>query len=161
MRAVPARCAHADAMHNMLARGAQGRLYTAAMGGAFRLENQSSQWVFIHEGHKWQRFVSNRTQRRTNRTVYKGTHDYQRIALDFGGRVAFPSDQGLFVIPPGNGTKFIVANGNLCTRRTLTRLRPDEGISCQHMKACIIHTRKHASSTHESMHHPHTKACTP
>ena len=27
-----------------------------------------------------------------------GTHDYQRIALDFAGGVAFPSDQGLAIL---------------------------------------------------------------
>jgi hypothetical protein len=31
--------------------------------------------------------------------------------------VAFPSDQGLFITPPGNGSTFVVANGNLCERR--------------------------------------------
>ena len=82
----------------------QGWFYTAGMGGAFGS---------MDRGHTWQRYVSFRTQRRTNRTVMRNTHDYQRVALDFGGGVAFPSDQGLFVKPPGNGTTFIVANGNV------------------------------------------------
>ena len=39
-------------------------------------------------------------------------HDYQRIALNFGGSVAFPSDQGLFIVN-GSELKLISANGNL------------------------------------------------
>ena len=94
-------------------------MYIAAMGGAFRLIDDP--WVFKHRGHQWQRFMSYRTQRRTNRTTAKSTHDYQRIALDFGGSVAFPSDQGLFVVPIDGSCSvndtactFITANGNLC-----------------------------------------------
>ena len=90
----------------------RGWLYTAAMGGAFFAEPCGGG----ARGRPcvWNRYNSVRHWRRVNRTVSKSTHDYQRIALDFGAAgVAFPSDQGLFVKPPGNGTTFLAANGNL------------------------------------------------
>ena len=59
----------------------QGWLYTAAMGGAFRSTDQ---------GHSWKPYVVIRHQRRTNRTVARVPHDYQRLKLDFAGGVAFP-----------------------------------------------------------------------
>ena len=67
----------------------QGWLYQAAMSGAFvcMVPRNASQT------HAWGRYYSVRLQRRTNRTVVRAPHDYQRITLDFGGRVSFPSDQ--------------------------------------------------------------------
>ena len=87
----------------------RGWLYTAAMGGAYFAE-PCGRGIAC----RWRRYNSFRVQRRTNRTVMRTTHDYQRIALDFGATgVAFPSDQGLFVKPAGNSTTFVSANGNL------------------------------------------------
>lgn len=54
----------------------QGWLYQAAMSGAY---------VSWDQGRNWSRYYSQRIQRRTNRTVDRAPHDYQRIALDFGG----------------------------------------------------------------------------
>ena len=105
----------------------QGRLYTSAMGGAFRSKPCGNGTVC-----KWERFVSFRHQRRTNRTVARGTHDYQRISLNFGGDgVAFPSDQGLFVADPHNASNmaFVVQNGDLSNNIALAAAvsRGDEG----------------------------------
>lgn len=53
-------------------------------------------------------------QRRTNDSMVRVPHDYQRISLDFGrDGVAFSSDQGLFIVPPNNSLELIKANGNL------------------------------------------------
>ena len=93
---------HSNTFHCGIDR--QGWMYTAAMGGAYRSMDQ---------GKTWQHYHVVRVQRRTNRTVDRVPHDYQRISLDFAGGVAFPSDQGLFVKPPGNDTKLISFNGNM------------------------------------------------
>jgi len=82
----------------------QGWIYFAAMSGAF---------VSWDNGQNFSTYYGVRVQRRTNKTVTRAPHDYQRIALDFAGTVAFPSDQGLFVKPPGTELKLVSANGNL------------------------------------------------
>lgn len=61
----------------------------------------------------WQGFYDNRTQRRTNHSMIRVAHDYQRISLDFGGSVSFSSDQGLFIKPKNSSLELIKANGNL------------------------------------------------
>ena len=86
-----------------------GRLYQASMSGAFVCTNASA----APQKSAWRAYYSRRIQRRTNLTVYRRPHDYQRIALDFGGRVSFPSDQGLFKTPAGTGLLLETLNGNL------------------------------------------------
>ena len=82
----------------------QGWLYTAAEEGAF---------VSQDKGKTWKAYFGRRVHRLTNQTVDRVPHDYQRVSLDFAGGVAFPSDQGLFIKPPGNGTMLIAANGDM------------------------------------------------
>ena len=53
----------------------------------------------------------------------------QRIEVDFAGdNVAFPSDQGLFIKPPGNdpSTTLIVATGNMSNNIAI-RIAVSEG----------------------------------
>mgnify|MGYP002630806635 CR=1 FL=1 len=68
-------------------------------------------------GKSWQAYVN----KMYSRVGYNGPtaidrvpHDYQRVVVEFAGSgVAFPSDQGLFIKPPGNATTLINANGNM------------------------------------------------
>ena len=61
----------------------------------------------------WIDTYDNRTQRRTGNSMIRGAHDYQRISMDFGGTVSFPSDQGLFIMPTDGSVELIKANGNM------------------------------------------------
>ena len=65
------------------------------------------------KGKTWLAYFGRRVHRLTNQTVDRIPHDYQRISLDFAGGVAFPSDQGLFIKPPGTATMLIAANGDM------------------------------------------------
>ena len=94
-------CNHSNIFHAGIDH--HGWYYTAAMGGAFRSKDQ---------GHSWEALYDVRVARRTNGSRTRVPHDYQRIALDFGGSVAFPSDQGLF-IANASSPQLISANGNL------------------------------------------------
>jgi hypothetical protein len=68
----------------------------------------------------WEGYYDNRTARRTNQSRIRGAHDYQRIALDFGGSVAFTSDQGLYIKPTNDSSlELIKANGNQSTNIAL------------------------------------------
>jgi hypothetical protein len=95
-------CNHSNVFHAGIDQ--HGVYYTAAMGGAFRSQDR---------GASWQAFYDVRVARRTNVSRTRVPHDYQRIALDFGGSVAFPSDQGLFIVNGSSDLKLISANGNL------------------------------------------------
>jgi hypothetical protein len=91
----------------------QGWYYTGAEAGAFRS---------MDKGQSWQPYVVNMTSREgfvDNRVP----NDYQRIVLDFAGdNVAFPSDQGLFIKPPGSdpNTSFTNACGNMSNNIAIT-----------------------------------------
>ena len=54
-----------------------------------------------------------RARRRENFTTTKSAHDYQRINIDFAGKVAFGSDQGMFIQPNGTGLELYSANGDV------------------------------------------------
>ena len=84
----------------------KGWYYSAAEQGAFRS---------MDRGKTWQPYFVRRVQRRTNRTVDRVPHDYQRIQLDFAGTVSFPSDQGLFIKNMSNLTSLQLysANGDM------------------------------------------------
>lgn len=89
-----------------------GNLYTAAMGGAF-ISRDCGPGPNMKRPCSWQAYYDQRIQRRTNNSMIRVPHDYQRISLDFGGSVSFSSDQGLFIRPPGDSLELIKANGNL------------------------------------------------
>lgn len=87
-----------------------GWYYTGAEAGAF---------FSADRGATWAAFVVNMTAPDGN-VVNRIPHDYQSIAVPFGDDgVAFPSDQGLFVMPqhsaiiPGQTTPLINANGDM------------------------------------------------
>jgi len=91
----------------------KGNLYTAAMGGAF-VSRDCGPGPNMKRPCSWQAYFDDRVQRRTNNSMVRVAHDYQRISLDFGGTVSFSSDQGLFIVPPtGTALELIKANGNL------------------------------------------------
>ena len=90
----------------------QGWLYTAAQAGAY----------FSPDGKKWIAYVA-----KFHRSSAKGgnssriPHDYQGISLNFGdGGVAFPSDQGLAIKPPGTATTLINACGDMANNIVLS-----------------------------------------
>merc|ERR1719191_372945 len=94
---------HGNTFHCAI--GQDGYLYTAAMGGAYRSNDT---------GKTFQAYYDTRISRRTNQSRDRVPHDYQRIAVPFAGAgVAFVSDQGLFIKPPGDGLQLIVANGDM------------------------------------------------
>ena len=90
----------------------RGNLFTAAMEGAFVSRDCGPGPNMARPCH-WIGTFDNRTQRRTGRSMVRGAHDYQRISMDFAGTVAFPSDQGLFIMPTDGSVELIKANGNL------------------------------------------------
>lgn len=58
---------------------------------------------------------------RANYTNNRVPHDFQRISLDFAGSgVAFPSDQGLFIKPPGTALGLVNACGNMSNNIAIT-----------------------------------------
>lgn len=82
----------------------RGWYYTGAEAGAYRS---------MDGGKSWQPYVVNMTSR-AGYIDNRIPHDYQRIVLDFAGDgVAFPSDQGLFIKPPGDATSLINACGDM------------------------------------------------
>jgi len=89
----------------------QGWLYTASGGGA-HVSRDCGPGPEMKRPCSWQTYYDLRTQRRTNVTQKRDAHDFQRIALDFGGGVSFPSDQGLFIVN-GTSLELIKANGNM------------------------------------------------
>eukprot|EP00937_MAST-01D_sp_MAST-1D-sp2_P005083 g5083.t1 len=97
----------------------KGWLYTAAMGGAF-VSKDCGPGPGMKRPCSWQGYYDKRVQRRTNASMVRGAHDYQRISLDFGAdstglsSVAFSSDQGLFIKPLNDSSlELIKANGNM------------------------------------------------
>lgn len=95
----------------------QGWFYTGAEAGAYRS---------MDGGSSWQPYIVKMVSR-ANYTNDRIPHDYQRISLDFAGDgVAFPSDQGLFIKPPGNDTALISACGNMSNNIAI-RLAVSEG----------------------------------
>ena len=89
----------------MVAIDRQGWMYHASEGGAFRNMRGCLNGT-------WQPFFVRRVWRRTNRTVDRTAHDYQRINIDFAGGVAFGSDQGMF-IKNGSKLQLYSANGDV------------------------------------------------
>lgn len=81
-----------------------GWLYTAAEAGAHRS---------MDGGKTWEIYQMTTTQRTNNVTHSRIPMDYQRIITDFAGDVAFVSDQGLFIKPPGDSLELIGACGNM------------------------------------------------
>ena len=98
----------------------QGWYYTGAEAGAYRS---------MDKGKSWQAYVLNMTTAPDNAEHDRIPEDYQRIEVDFAGdNVAFPSDQGLFIKPPGNdpNTSLIVATGNMSNNIAI-RIAVSEG----------------------------------
>merc|ERR1719230_209843 len=87
----------------------RGNLFTAAMEGAF-VSRDCGPGPNMKRPCHWTDTYDNRTQRRTGRSMIRGAHDYQRISMDFAGTVAFPSDQGLFIMPTDGSVELIKAN---------------------------------------------------
>ena len=90
----------------------RGNLYTAAMEGAF-VSRDCGPGPNMKRPCHWLGTYDNRTQRRTGHSMIRGAHDYQRISMDFAGTVAFPSDQGLFIMPQDGTLELYKANGNM------------------------------------------------
>merc|ERR1719272_1275664 len=91
----------------------RGWFYTGSEAGAF---------VNMHGGRNactngsWQVYYDVRREWRRSTTKINNTksaHDYQRINIDFAGKVAFGSDQGMFIQPDGTGLELYSANGDL------------------------------------------------
>ena len=88
----------------------RGWFYTGSEAGAF---------VNMHGGREactngsWQVYYDVRVSRRQNITRSRSAHDYQRINIDFAGKVAFGSDQGMFIQPNGTGLELYSANGDV------------------------------------------------
>merc|ERR1719272_38803 len=91
----------------------RGWFYTGSEAGAF---------VNMHGGRNactngsWQVYYDVRREWRRSTTKINNTksaHDYQRINIDFAGKVAFGSDQGMFIQPNGTGLEMYSANGDV------------------------------------------------
>ncbi len=94
----------------MVAIDRRGWFYGASEGGAFRNVGGD-----CSASGKWEPYFVRRIARRTGGIRDRSAHDYQRINIDFQGRVAFGSDQGMFYQNPLNDTtlQFISANGDV------------------------------------------------
>ena len=89
----------------------QGWLYTAAQAGAYFSQTQ---------GQTWNAYVA-KFHTASGGNTSRIPHDYQGISLDFGGGgVAFPSDQGLAIKPPGTATTLVNACGDMANSIVLS-----------------------------------------
>ena len=98
----------------------QGWWYTGAEAGAYRS---------LDKGQSWQPYQLNMTVSDGSGAHDRIPEDYQRIEVDFAGEnVAFPSDQGLYIKPPGSdpNTTLICANGNMSNNIAI-RIAVSEG----------------------------------